>query len=232
MAIVFDGDDTLWETQVFYSRAKEYFYALMLEQGFDREAARHKLAEIDVANVSRLGFSKHRFPLSMREVYEYFCRTTGEFVDPAVLEKASDIGYSVLDNKPPLVKGARELLSCLEQHSYNCYLYTAGDLDIQCEKIEALNIAGYFKAIYIRESKNEEGLRNIIAEQGLESGETWVVGNSLRSDVKPALELGLRCIWLANGGWEYDETELDVSDWVWRVTDLTEALPLLLDGQC
>ncbi len=228
--VIFDGDDTLWPTQFFYERAKRSFCDLMFEEGFDREAARAKLAEIDVANVDKLGFSKHRFPLSMKEAYEHFCEVSGRRVERAMLERIWRVGYSVFGQKPVLADGAMQVLDSLERHSCRRYLYTAGDPEVQREKIESLGIAGRFEAIYIKETKDEEDLSQILQEQGLEPHQTWMVGNSLRSDIKPALSLGLRCVWVQGGSWEYDEAEVAFSERLQRVSTLTEALPLIFDS--
>jgi len=228
VSVIFDGDDTLWPTQVFYDSAKERFYDLMVEQGFDRVVAKEKLAEIDVENVSKLGFSKHRFPLSMREVYERLCETASRRVDVRILDKVREVGYSVFAQRPTLVDGATEVLGCLERHSYARYLYTVGDPKVQGEKLNALGVNGQFEAVYVRERKDEEGLRQILDEQGVEPESAWMVGNSLRSDIKPALNLGLRCIWVQGGSWEYDEAEVPLSDRVWRVSALTEALAVII----
>lgn len=226
-SVIFDGDDTLWSTQVVYERAKERFYDLMSKQGFDRERTDDVLTKIDLANVSKLGFSRHRFPLSMRETYERLSHEHDQLVDPQVSETASEVGYSVFQHKPRLVDGAVKTLLTLARWGYDCYLYTAGDLEVQTKKLEALEISSYFKSVYITESKTDEVLRSILGKESLEAEKTWMVGNSLRSDINPALRLGLNCVWVHSLSWAYDNEPL-VAQKVIQADDLRE-LPCLLE---
>ena len=226
-AIIFDGDDTLWQNQIFYEQAKEQFYKLMENQGFDRKAVTSKLSEIDVSNVQRFGFSRRRFPESLKETYEYFCRNQGRPVDPAILKQVYRIGNSVFHRKPVLMDGAQQVLEQLSKE-YRLYLYTSGDPYIQRRKLKYLKLAKYFEAIYIRERKNEAELQDILHEQNLDPKKTWMIGNSLRSDINPALKLGLKCIWVRSSCWEYD-TELPITSDILQVNSLQE-LPKIIKG--
>ena len=97
-SIVFDGDDTLWETQELYEQAKRRFFALLDELGHDRNEVAERFAEIDIANVARLGLSKERFPASMRETYEFFCDANGGQAQTDVTETVLSIGKAVFDS--------------------------------------------------------------------------------------------------------------------------------------
>ena len=81
--------------------------------------------------------------------------------------------------------------------------------------------------MYIKERKSEYALQNILEQQRLIPESTWMVGNSPRSDINPALKLGLRCIWICKGLWEYDQETL-LPGRVWRVSALREIIPLLV----
>ncbi len=70
--IIFDGDDTLWETSVFYKEAKEEFFDKMASLGFNQSEVQESFEKTDVANVTRFGFTKKRFPTSMAETYQNF----------------------------------------------------------------------------------------------------------------------------------------------------------------
>lgn len=223
-AIIFDGDDTLWQTQIFYDQARERFFKLMASCGFDREAVKSKLAEIDVDGVERFGFSRCRFPTSLEETYRYFCRSQGRFIYRAVLRQAWEIGNSVFYQTPKPMNDARQVLERLSWR-YCLYLYTGGDLHVQWRKLKDLNLAHYFEAVHVRERKNEAELRNILCEHGLDPDKTWMIGNSPRSDINPALRLGLKCIWVRGAFWEHDEEPLISSD-IPQVDSLRELLGL------
>src|SRR5882672_5200204 len=71
--VIFDADDTLWETQSLYSDSKNRFFLEMLRVGFPIGEVRDRFEKIDNENVSKFGFSKSRFPRSMRDTYSVFC---------------------------------------------------------------------------------------------------------------------------------------------------------------
>lgn len=71
--LIFDGDDTLWETQSLYNLAKRRFRAEMEALGYDPEEVLRTFEEVDIINVRLLGFSKNRFPKSMSDTYEIMC---------------------------------------------------------------------------------------------------------------------------------------------------------------
>lgn len=220
-AIIFDGDDTLWQTQILYDQAKERFYSLMNDQGFDHQTVSTKLNEIDLKNTKTFGFSKQRFPHSMKEVYEYFCVTKSMVADPVILERVYEIGISPFQSTPQLMDDAKEVLKTLKK-SFSIYLYTGGDPDVQTSKIQELELTQYFKAIYICDRKTEIELKNILEEQSLNVDRVWMIGNSLKSDINPALRLGVKCIWVQSHTWEYDnevllETNVPKVDALWQI---------------
>lgn len=225
--IIFDGDDTLWHNQTFYDEAKEQFYGLMQEQGFTRQEAKSKFAKVDVLNVQKLGFSRERFPRSMQETYECLASQHGLRIDPLVTDEAKTIGCSVFNRAPVLLADVEPTLSLLKP-TYTLCLYTAGDPHIQQEKLGYLGITHYFDHVGIVERKSDDQLRCLLQQMRLSNNRTWMVGNSLRSDINPALRLGLRCIWLRTTSWEYDEEEL-LSGQLWQVAGIAEIPSVLAE---
>lgn len=206
-AIVFDGDDTLWATQELYDDAKERFFALLAEIGHNRDSAAVEFARIDVANVARLGFSKERFPRSMRETYEFFQCLAGVSPDPEVAEKAAAIGRAVFTAVPTVRDDARAVLEELRS-LYRLVLFTAGDLDVQRRRIEQTGLAEYFDHVCIAPQKSDDAWTYMNAELSPNSRAAWSVGNSVRSDINPALRLGLRSVVVAGKSWEYERSTL------------------------
>src|SRR3989304_7837325 len=121
-AVIFDGDDTLWQTQILYDQAKENFFTLMGDLGFNRYKAESALAEVDVKNVSIYGFSKQRFSISMKNVYELLSQEQGKPIDPNALKKIERFGLSVFRKKAPIVNHAKEILLTLRDQ-YRLFLF-------------------------------------------------------------------------------------------------------------
>lgn len=229
VAVIFDGDDTLWQTQILYDQAKEAFYDLLESQGFDRCEVAVKLDEIDVANVQKLGFSTERFPLSMKETYEHFCHDSNQPIDATIEQEALRIGYQVFEQVPEMMSGAENVLAQL-QPLVDLILYSGGDVSVQERKLELLGLRRYFRDTYIVEQKDEDELAALMRQEDLDASSTWMIGNSLRSDINPALRLGLRCIWVHSHSWAYDREEL-LPGHVWEVTELREILPIVLSDR-
>jgi putative hydrolase of the HAD superfamily len=110
-----------------------------------------------------------------------------------------------------------------------CYLLvlaTKGDAVAQDIKINRLGLHSFFKRIYILPQKTELEYSQIIGDQRTPRDNVWVVGNSVRSDINPALRLGLRAILIPRGSWLYEEDVLLDGDVV-RVASLTEAASII-----
>lgn len=228
--IVLDGDDTLWMTQELYDDAKAQFFALLSELGHDRDAAAVKFSEIDVANVAQLGLSRRRFPGSMQETYEVICREAGTVPDEAIVARVVALGNAVFDTVPSVRPDAAAMLNRLRQ-SYGLVLFTAGDRDVQRSRIEQSGLGVYFDAVHIPPEKTLDAWHGLLRAEGLTAASTWSVGNSVRSDINPALQLGLRCVVVAARTWNYESVALAEppdGTHVWHATTLAEAAQIIL----
>jgi putative hydrolase of the HAD superfamily len=230
-AIIFDGDDTLWETTPLYAGAKQDFFGRMSLLGFDPREVEREFHLIDVANVDRLGFSKERFPTSMAETYRFFCEKHDASYDRMIENAMRDIGYRVFEQVPALCEGAEWVLSQLRGH-YRLFLATKGDQDIQRAKIQHSKLSDFFERIYILDRKTVQDMNRIVQECQLAIQKTWVVGDSLKSDINPALAVGFNAIWIPKKGtWAYEDDSLPTSDRFYQLETLSDLLTLLLPGR-
>jgi putative hydrolase of the HAD superfamily len=229
-AIVFDGDDTLWATQELYDGAKAEFFALLESLGWDQTAAAEYFAKIDLANLAQLGLSRTRFPKSMRDTYEFLCNRTLVPVEPDIASRAENIGKGVFAATPTVAADAAAVLKQLKP-LYRLVLFTSGDESVQKERIDQSSLEEYFDAVCIAPRKTGASWRQLLREQDLSSATTWSVGNSVRSDINPSLELGMRCVALATRTWDYERTALVTPPpgaHVWHATTLTESAEIVL----
>ena len=202
--IIFDGDDTLWKTQPLYDKAVNKFLDLMLKNGFDRDLVINKLKQVEARNVKEMGLSKERFPLSLVIVYEEFSSKNHQDSDKKMLSRIREIGESVFNQKAPSMKNVEMVLSKLKQ-KYNLLLFTAGDKEIQNKRVNDVGLANYFESIIITDQKNEVRFKQVIKSKRLKLKTTYMVGNSLHSDINPALNAGINAILLISDSWEYDK---------------------------
>ena len=225
-AFIFDGDDTLWETQTLYDQAKKRFAALMRSEGFSSRQALALLAEIDLENVRRLGFSRQRFPRSLKETYRALANNSGRKAQSRVLRRISIFGQSVFKRSPRLIAGARTLLR--ELHGkVHLVLMTAGDPAVQRRRIKASGLEKYFDFIDIPRIKTPKEYRRLVKRLRLNPSKTWMVGNSMKSDILPAHKSGLQTLWVAGRGWEYDFS-VKQGKFVARVSNLKRVKDILV----
>jgi putative hydrolase of the HAD superfamily len=225
--IIFDGDDTLWETMPVYTQAKGEFFREMSTLGFDQQEVERIFESTDVANVNRLGFTKHRFPTSMAETYRSFCDKYKCLVDDVIEERMRGIGYSVFERPPVVFDHAERVLIRLRPH-YRLILATKGEREVQQAKIDRSGLADLFSSIYILDHKTDKELRHIIEDSKLDVNCSWIIGNSLRSDINPGLRVGLKAIWIPYYTWDYEEDVEPNSKLVYKVDSLKESLDILL----
>lgn len=219
--IIFDGDDTLWETQSLFENAKRQFWKQMRKLGFSKEEVIQKLEEIDHHNIDQFAFSKARFPLSMQQTYEELCKIHDLPEIREQKEVIRKIGSSVFSQVPSVFKGVKRVLQKLH-NEYFLILATKGDKEIQEEKLRATKLEALFDKIYILNKKTEREYHAILEENNTECFRMWVVGNSVRSDINPALKLRLKCFWIPRKTWSYEEEPLLKSGWVQRLSSIKQ----------
>ncbi|ANS74613.1 HAD family hydrolase [Paenibacillus yonginensis] len=212
--IIFDMDDTLIYCNKYFEAVLEDFTRLLRHfLGKDRltaEEIRAKQVEIDVAGVHQVGFASHHFPESMVETYRYFATLLGHPISQIEEARITKLGLSVYDQLVEPYPGMIETLDVLKAQGHDLYLYTGGEAAIQQRKIDQMKLDVYFgDRIYIRQHKNVEALEEIIALHQFDRSRTWMIGNSLRTDIEPAIKAGINCIYLKQPDeWVYNIIEL------------------------
>lgn len=206
LGVVFDGDDTLWSTEQLYDDARSRARDVVAESGMD--AARWEECErrIDVQNVDKFGFSTERFPASCVQAYEELCRSTGRVRDADTANRVRQAARSAFERDPPLVPGAQETLKSLRARGARLALLTKGDHELQSRRIERSGLSELFDVIQIVPEKSPAVIRDVVAALGVDVGSAWMVGNSIRSDVLPAIDAGLRAVWIRAHVWEYERS--------------------------
>jgi putative hydrolase of the HAD superfamily len=126
--------------------------------------------------------------------------------------------------------GARETLQTLRARGVKLALLTKGDHDLQVRRVGRSGLADLFDVIHIVAEKPSAAFRDIVAELEVEPSHAWSVGNSVRSDIVPAIEAGLRAVWIDAHVWEHERfdgtfthDQVIVVDDISRVTKAIEA---------
>jgi putative hydrolase of the HAD superfamily len=204
LAIIFDGDDTLWLTEHLYDDARQKARAVVEAAGLGGHEWEMLERRLDVANVDRLGHTMDRFPTSCVDAYRIVSaaagRATDDYVEAAVRSAAS----SAFDKPAPLVPFAEETLATLKSRGFRLALLTKGAPELQQRRIQESGLASSFDVISIVQQKTAESITSILARLGVTADAAISVGNSLRSDVAPSLAAGVQPIWIDAHVWEYE----------------------------
>lgn len=211
-AVIFDGDDTLWSTEQLYDDARSNARALVAARGLDGAEWEELERRIDVSNVAVFGYSPVRFPTSCRQAYEEACRRYGRAAEDVVALQIESAARAVFERTPPVVPCAVNVLSELRRRGVRLALLTKGDRFVQERRIERSGLRGLFDVIRIVTEKSPSVFGEVVESLGAQVGNTWMVGNSIRSDVLPALEAGLRAAWIKAHVWEHERSHDHLAD--------------------
>lgn len=207
-AVIFDFDDTLVHTNVFYDELRLVLFEEMARLGLGfREQWAEYLNQADMDNIARAGrLVPTAFPEAMRQTGLHFAALSGIELPEDAGERFEGIGWSFYQKPVPLMDGAEELLNALQGRA-PLYLLTVGDPEYQRPRIERSGLSRFFDEIRIVREKNAQVFSELLREKGLPASEVWMVGNSIRSDVNPALSAGLNVAFLKVSAWSYDLVE-------------------------
>jgi putative hydrolase of the HAD superfamily len=183
--IAFDADDTLWINETYFREAEEKF-ASLLEDFLPQHEIMKELYRTEIANLSLYGYGIKGFMLSMIETA---LRISGEKMPIALVEKIIQIGQEMLGKPVDLLPGVREVLQSL-QGKYRIVLATKGDLVDQERKLQKSGLEGFFHHIEIMSEKRTSDYEKLIKHLDIQASEFLMIGNSLKSDILPVLELG------------------------------------------
>jgi putative hydrolase of the HAD superfamily len=209
--IVFDGDDTLWQVEHLYDKARDRAARVVARAGLDPHRWSRLQREIDVASVPDLGLSPLRFPSASVVAYERVAAEMGRAVDDSIKEEIRRASASVFDATAPLVPGAQEVLEELLR-THRLALLTQGDPLVQEKRIADSGLRAAFEIIHVVPCKNEDSFSAVLAEANMPASDAWSVGNSLPSDINPALRLGMSAIWIDAHVWDHERREAHPED--------------------
>ncbi|WP_343523990.1 HAD family hydrolase [Pedobacter sp.] len=183
--IAFDADDTLWVNEPYFRETEERF-ADLLEDFMPRHSIMAALYQTEVANLSLYGYGIKGFMLSMIETAMQI--TTGK-IDPIIVEKVLELGKEMLNKPIELLDGVEEVLKALHG-KYRLVVATKGDLLDQQRKLTKSGFDHYFHHIEIMSDKQEKDYQKLIRHLDCKPEEFMMLGNSLKSDILPVLNIG------------------------------------------
>lgn len=229
--VLVDFDDTLVDTAPRFQRARRELFDLLIALGFDEEVVRtthHD--EIDPLMRQRFGLGPQRLEHAFRETYAHLCSNAALTLDEEVAQRCSTIGRTVAGT-PPLLSGSLAALQRLAA-AFPTVLYTqAGDMDYQLACIRECGVLDVVQheRVRITERKTVEQFQAVLDEFAIDdAGSVWMIGNSMRSDINPALACGANAIFVdVDEPWEFDVVD-PIHDNFATVRSFPEAVDFLL----
>ncbi|MCR8636701.1 HAD family hydrolase [Paenibacillus radicis (ex Xue et al. 2023)] len=213
--ILFDLDDTLIHCNKYFDIVVDQF-ADQMEMWFHTyhipvEEIKKKQSQIDLDRVLQSGFAPDHFPESFVETYDYFSDLTGRIKDTDEIERLMELGRGVYGHSIEPYPFMLETLNELQADGHVLHLYTGGDPIIQMRKVTEAGLLPFFAGrIHVARHKTVDFLEALIMEQALDRKSTWMIGNSLRTDVTPALKTGIHSIFMpAIQEWSFNNVEVD-----------------------
>ncbi|KZY48295.1 HAD family hydrolase [Roseovarius sp. HI0049] len=222
--IGFDADDTLWQNERFFRLTQERFAALLADY-VDGDHLLDRLLAAERRNLGQYGFGIKGFTLSMIETA---IEVTDEQVPARVISELIAAGQEMLNHPIELLPHAREAVEEIAA-SHRVLLITKGDLLDQERKLAQSGLGELFDGVEIVSAKTPAVYADIFTRHGNGAGEAMMVGNSLRSDVRPAIEAGGWGVYVPHDlTWEIEHDEPPEDAPRFRALDDLGGLPALV----
>jgi putative hydrolase of the HAD superfamily len=199
--LLIDADDTLWENNVFFEKLIEDFITLVEPCGYPRAYIRHILNETERKNIRQHGYGVRSFGRSLEETYLKLAEKMAKRETLALIHGR----VTELERTPPkILDGVPETLAYLTQR-HRLILFTKGEPAEQAAKVERSGLQGFFEAIEIVPEKDAATYNGLVNKHKIVKSHGWMVGNSPRSDINPAVRVGLNAVYIPHANtWEME----------------------------
>ncbi len=203
--LIFDADDTLWENNVYFERAVDEFLDFLDHSTLARDEVRAVLDEIERANLAVHGYGSRAFAANLRQCYEHLAERA---IDEASLATVMAFGERILSQELEPIAGVAETLAYLVP-CHDLTLVTKGHPEEQRLKIDHSGLAGFFRHAEVVAEKDAAAYHAVVEHLGLDPARTWMVGNSPKSDINPALAAGLNAVFVPHPAtWRLEQAEV------------------------
>jgi putative hydrolase of the HAD superfamily len=204
--LLIDADDTLWENNIYFERAIARFISFLNHHEFSPEQVREVLNDVERECIVKHGYGLHSFAHALVDTFE---RLSVGPVTPELHAQIQSFAHTIADHPIEMLPEVAETLQYLCSR-HHMILVTKGAIVEQTGKIERSGLKNYFAAAEILAEKDAEAYRQIVEKYELASDATWMVGNSPKSDINPALAAGLNAIFVPHGDtWILEHEELN-----------------------
>jgi putative hydrolase of the HAD superfamily len=204
--LLIDADDTLWENNIFFEETIDRFVSALEHIGYTSEYIRHILNETERRNIRQHGYGVRSFRRSLEETY---LKLAGNSARRELMQEIEKMAAALENTPPHILDGVPETLAYLAKY-HRLILLTKGETAEQVAKVERSGLQPYFEAIEIVLEKDSGTYERMVEQFKIVKANGWMVGNSPKSDINPALQAGLNAVFIPHPDtWEQEKTEVE-----------------------
>jgi len=202
--IGFDADDTLWVNETYFRQTEEQF-ANLLEGYETKNKIDQELFKKEMDNLDIYGYGIKGFMLSM---IESALELSNNQVSQATIHEILNLGKRMIEHPVELLNGVKEVLSKLNEN-YRLIILTKGDLLDQERKLEKSSLSTYFHHVEVLSDKKEDNYKNLLDHLEINVDEFLMIGNSLKSDVLPIINIGGKAVHVPfHTTWQHEQVSI------------------------
>jgi putative hydrolase of the HAD superfamily len=203
--LIIDADDTLWENNIYFERAFDEFVEFLSHSSMSPAEVRAVLDEMEEANARIHGYGSLNFGRNLRQCYEHLVEREVREED---LQQVMSFAQRILDCPMEVISGVPETLEYLSLR-HDLTLFTKGHPEEQKLKIERSGLGAFFGHTAIVKEKDAAAYRRLIDDRGMDPRRAWMIGNSPKSDINPALAAGLNAAYVPHAHtWVLEKQEI------------------------
>lgn len=203
--LIIDADDTLWENNIYFERAFEDFCNFLCHSTFTPPQIRGVLDEIELANAKVHGYGSRNFGANLQQCYQ---RLVEREIHRGDLDTVLGFALRILEQPLEIIPRVEETLEYLASR-HALILFTKGHPEEQKLKVDRSGLGVWFGHTVIVKEKDVASYRALVQDHKLTAERTWMVGNSPKSDINPALGAGLNAVFVPHARtWTLERQEL------------------------
>lgn len=236
--VIFDMDNTLIDTEPLYRNASNRFADLMASYGLDRKEVKKKQNEIDAELFKEFGYSTDRFAESFERTTRHYAKQIARAIKndsqlaiSNIVTQVRGIAMAVFDQKSIEYTYAADAVRTLAEAGYKVAVITAGERWVQIKRFDDLTMRNLFHDCWVVLRKDERVFSDFCTKHNVDILNSWMIGDSLKSDIIPASNIGLNAIHLQTSNWESRDGKLKVPPGVPSVQDLSKAPQFILGAK-
>src|ERR1022692_2556889 len=203
--LIIDADDTLWENNIYFERAFEEFVSFLDHSSMTPQEVRDILDEMERTNARIHGYGSLNFGRNLAQCYQHLVEREIRERD---VRTVMSFAERILECPMEVIAGVAETLEYLAAR-HDLTLFTKGHVDEQKLKIDRSGLGRFFRHTAIVKEKDTAAYERLVRDRQLDATRTWMVGNSPKSDINPAIEAGLNAVFIPHAHtWVLEKQEI------------------------